>query len=136
MPSDDLSAELPQPAKTVLVVDSEIVVRMTVSEYLRSCGYRVIEAADGEEAVTVLQDAGLPIDVVLSEVDLRGEMDGFQLASWIRDRRSQAAVILAGTPARAAKVAGDLCEEGPLLSKPYDPQLVLDRIKRLLSARK
>jgi DNA-binding response OmpR family regulator len=71
----------------------------------------------------------------LSEVALRGPLDGFQLASWIRDRPSQPAIILAGTPARTAKAAGDLCEDGPLMSKPYDPQLVLDRIKRLLSGR-
>jgi CheY-like chemotaxis protein len=135
MPSDDLGAEAAPAPKTILIVDSEIIVRMTVSAYLRSCGYRVIEAADGEEAITVLQGADLPIDVVLSEVALRGPLDGFQLASWIRDRPSQPAIILAGTPARTAKAAGDLCEDGPLMSKPYDPQLVLDRIKRLLSGR-
>jgi len=109
---------------------------MTLSEYLRTCGYRVIEAASGEEALTVLEDFDLSVDVALTEVALRGRLDGFQLAAWIRERRPQTAVILAGTPMRAAKAAGDLCEDGPLMSKPYDPQLVVDRIKRLLSVRK
>ncbi len=104
-----------------------------MSEYLRSCGYRVIEAASGEEALTVLKDADLPVDATLAEVELRGEIDGFQLAAWIRHRRPAIAVILAGTATRAAKAAGDLCEDGPMMSKPYDPQLVVDRIKRLLS---
>jgi DNA-binding response OmpR family regulator len=107
---------------------------MTLGEYLRQCGYRVIEAASGEEALTVLKDAEVLIDVALMEVDLRGEIDGFHLASWIRTRRPGITVILAGTPKRAAKAAGDLCEEGPMMSKPYDPQLVVERIKRLLSA--
>jgi CheY-like chemotaxis protein len=122
-------------SKTVLIVDSEVIVRMTLGDYLRNCGYRVIEAANGEEALTVLKDADLSVDVTLAEVELGGEIDGFQLAAWIRSRRPQIAVILAGTPTRAAKAAGDLCEEGPMMSKPYDPQLVVDRMKRLLAAR-
>ncbi len=133
MPSDLQHAEAFSSPKTILVVDSEIIVRMTLSEYLRQCGYRVVEAASGEEALTVLKDSELPIDVTLAEVELRGEIDGFQLAAWIRSRRPGIAVVLAGTPTRAAKAAGDLCEDGPMMSKPYDPQLVVDRIKRLMS---
>jgi CheY-like chemotaxis protein len=135
MPSNLPNAQASSPSKTVLVVDSEIIVRMTLGEYLRSCGYRVIEAASGEEALKVLKDSDLPVDMTLSEVELRGEIDGFQLAAWIRNRRPQIGVILAGTPKRAAKAAGDLCEDGPMMRKPYDPQLVLDQIKRLLSVR-
>jgi CheY-like chemotaxis protein len=135
MPSSAPISEASSPSKTVLVVDSEIIVRMTLGEYLRSCGYKVIEAASGEEALTVLKDSDLPVDMTLTEVELRGEIDGFQLAAWIRNRRPQIGVILAGTPTRAAKAAGDLCEDGPLMSKPYDPQMVVDRIKRLLSGR-
>jgi DNA-binding response OmpR family regulator len=133
MPSNLSLLDIAAPSKTVLIVDSEIVVRMTLGEYLRHCGYRVIEAASGEEALKVLKDADLIIDAALMEVELRGEIDGFQLASWIRNRRPGIQVILAGTPKRAAKAAGDLCEEGPTMSKPYDPQLVVERIKRLLS---
>lgn len=133
MPSNLSLLDIAAPSKTVLIVDSEIVVRMTLGEYLRHCGYRVIEAASGEEALKVLKDADLIIDAALMEVELRGEIDGFQLASWIRNRRPGIQVILAGTPKRAAKAAGDLCEEGPTMAKPYDPQLVVERIKRLLS---
>jgi DNA-binding response OmpR family regulator len=122
--------------KTVVIVDSEIIVRMTLGDYLRNCGYKVIEAANGEEALTILKDSDVNVDVVLAEVVLGGEVDGFQLAAWIRHRRPQIAVILTGTPGKAAKAAGDLCEEGPMMAKPYDPQLVLDRIKRLLSVQR
>jgi len=43
--------------------------------------------------------------------------------------------VLAGNVAAAAQAAGDLCERGPHLSRPYDPQLVLDRIRRALATR-
>jgi hypothetical protein len=37
---------------------------------------------------------------------------------------------------RAAEAAAELFEDNPLLKKPYDPQIVVDRIKQLLAARK
>jgi hypothetical protein len=40
--------------ETVLVVDDEVVARMVISEYSRHCGYRVIEAANSDEALAVL----------------------------------------------------------------------------------
>jgi CheY-like chemotaxis protein len=46
-------------------VDDEVIARMVISEYLRECGYRVIEAVSFEEASAVLQHAELRVDVVL-----------------------------------------------------------------------
>jgi CheY-like chemotaxis protein len=125
-----------QTKSTVVVVEDDILVRMTIAEYLRDCGLRVIEAATGEEAVLILQQVDLAIDVVLSDVHLGAGMDGFAVAQWVRMHRPSVQVVLAGTPDRAANAAGSLCDEGPHLSKPYDPQIVLDRIKRLLAERK
>jgi PleD family two-component response regulator len=65
-----------QTKQSIVVVEDEILVRMTIPEYLRDCGFRVIEAATGEEAMLLLQQADLAIDVVLSDVDLGAGMDG------------------------------------------------------------
>jgi DNA-binding response OmpR family regulator len=64
-----------------------------------------------------------------------GSVDGFSLARWIRENRPGLEVVLVGTPERAANAAGELCEEGPTLAKPYEPQILVDRIKQLLAAR-
>jgi DNA-binding response OmpR family regulator len=120
-------------AQTILVVDHEILVRIAICEYLRECGYRVIEAASVDEAMLVLQQEEPRIDVVLSDTNLASSMDGFALAQWIRANKPGVAVVLAGTPARAANAAGELCDGGPMLSKPYEPGIVLDRIKLLLA---
>jgi DNA-binding NtrC family response regulator len=80
----------------------------------------------------VLQQSDQGVDVVFSDVEMRGAMDGFGLNRWIRENCPDVPVILAGTPARASVAAADLCKEGPDLAKPYEPQLVLDRIRRLL----
>jgi DNA-binding response OmpR family regulator len=117
--------------ETILVVDGEVLVRMVIAAYLRDCGYRVIEAASALEAMLVLDDAENHVQVVLAAV----EVDGFALAQQIRRSRPGLRVILAGTPSRAADAAGELCEHGPMLAKPYEPQVVLDRIRRLLAHR-
>lgn len=131
-----MEAESPQQSKpTVVVVEDEILVRMTIAQYLRDCGFRVIEAVSGEEALLILQQHDIAVDVVFTDVQLGAGIDGFAVAQWVRSNRPRVKLILAGTPERAASAAGTLCEEGPHLAKPYDPQIVLDRIKRLLAER-
>jgi DNA-binding response OmpR family regulator len=134
MSQDDARLPVVEP-ETVMVVDADVLVRMTIAAYLRDCGYRVVEAADADEAKAVLNDADLPLGAVLADVALPGPMDGFGLARWIRQHREGVQVLLAGTPGRAAGHAADLCEEGPELARPYEPQSVVDRIRRLLAQR-
>jgi DNA-binding response OmpR family regulator len=119
---------------TILIVEQDILIRHPLAEYLRECGYLVLEAVDGAEAQQVLSDPGRPVDIVLADVNAPGA-GGFGLASWIRGNRPGVQVLLAGTVASAAEKAGDLCNDGPTLSKPYDHQIVLDRIRRALAAR-
>jgi len=121
---------------TVLVLDNDVLVRMPICDYLRDCGYRVLEAATTEEAKLILQKRDIYLDVVLSDIEMpAGQANGFAFATWARSVRPGLDIILASTPERAARAAGELCEQGPLLARPYEPQLVLQRIKRLLAAR-
>jgi CheY-like chemotaxis protein len=124
-----------QEVETVLVVEDEVLIRMVICEYLRDCGYRVVEAANADEAMLVLQQDDFSIDAVLSDVDMPGSMDGFALAQWVRLHRPGLDIILVGSPDRAAAAAAELCEQGPTLAKPYEPQAVVDRIRRLLAER-
>ena len=126
-----------QPAtiKTVLVLDGDVLVRMPVVQFLRDCGYRVVEAASTDEAIVILQKTNIPVDVVLSDIDIPGSMNGFGFAQWARSIRPELKILLAGTPERTVKNAAELCGAGPMLKRPYEHKLVLDRIKRLLVAR-
>jgi CheY-like chemotaxis protein len=122
-------------AETVLVVEDEVLVRVVIAEYLRGCGFKVVEAANADEALLVLEHGDIKIDIVFSDIEMPGSMDGFALSRWIRANRPGMEVILAGSPRRATNAAGDLCEEGPTLAKPYEPQVALDRTRRLLAGR-
>lgn len=121
--------------QTVLLVEDEVIARIMLAAYLRECGYKVIEASHTDEALVVLQHTEIEVDVVLCGISKTGSAGGFALSQWVRSTRPWTQVILAGTHARATDAAGELCEGGPTLSKPYEPRLVLDRIKRLLAAR-
>ena len=121
-------------SQVVLVVEDEILIRMVIADYLRSCGYRVIEAASADEAMIILQHKELEIDVVFSDIEMPGSMDGFQLSKWLRANRPNVDVVLAGSVARAADAAADLCDSGPV-PKPYEPQIAADRIRQLMALR-
>ncbi|MEI9987778.1 MAG: response regulator [Aliidongia sp.] len=109
-------------------------VRHPLSEYLRECGYEVIEAASSNEAQRISyrrRETGRRRLCRCAGPD----NDGFTFAAWIRENRPEVKVILAGTLAKTVAKAGELCGDGPALTKPYDHQLVLDRIRRLLATK-
>ncbi len=120
---------------TVLVVEDEVLIRLVIAEYLRDCGYRVIEAVNADEAIVVLQQSNAQVDVIFSDIDMPGAMDGFGLAQWARANRADAEVILTGSIPRAVNAAAALCNDNGHVQKPYEPQQVHERIRRLMASR-
>ena len=99
--------------ETVLVVEDEVLLRLSIAAYLRDCGYRVIEAADADEAVVVLKQPELDIDVLFTDVEMPGAMDGFGLAQWTRANRPGLDVILTGSAPRAVNAAAKSLRRRP-----------------------
>jgi CheY-like chemotaxis protein len=129
--STNITPKADAPPHTVLVVEDEVLIRLVIADYLRECGYRVHEAVSAEEAVAILQAPDVSIDVVFSDVEMPGDMDGFGLARWVRSNKPGIQVILTSGAERSADIAATLCEAGPLLKKPYPSQDVVDRIRQL-----
>jgi CheY-like chemotaxis protein len=107
-------------------------IRTVVAAYLRECGFDVVEAGSADEAIRVLE-ADINVDIVFSDVNMPGSMDGFGLAQWLRRERPGLKIILTSGVARTAKEAGDLCEHGPMLAKPYDHAELERHIRTLLA---
>jgi CheY-like chemotaxis protein len=120
--------------RTIMVVDPDVLVRMVIAEYLRNCGYRVIEAASAVDAFTLLEN-GISVDTIFSEIRLPGGVDGFSLAQQVRERYPHVDVMLTSGAAKAAAKAGELCDDGPL-EKPYHPQDVMRLINVLRERRR
>jgi len=126
--SDDTSP------KTIMVVDADILARMAIAEYLRHCGYKIIEAVSGAEVRAVLE-AGHDIDVLLIDMQLHSSEDGFALARAIRKDYPGIVVIRTSSAEKLADTAADLCDDGPLM-KPYEPKELLRRVQRLRQSRR
>jgi CheY-like chemotaxis protein len=120
---------------SILIVDAEVVSRHVIADYLRHCGYRVVEAANTDEAFIALGEPTLSVDVILCDVSAVGSRNGFELAHWVQSNRPELEVRLAGGMEKAAESAAELCESGPHLARPYEPEAVIDYIKRLRASR-
>jgi len=118
-------------APELLFVDHDALERSAVADYLRECGYKVVEAVSADEAFDLLRERPDRFDIAFIAVDLPGATNGFGLGQWIRDHAPGTRVLLAGTVEKEVQLAGALCENGPHLRKPYEPQSLLDWIRRL-----
>lgn len=128
-----MAEELPN-RQCLIVGDPDVLIRNALAEYLRHCGYKVFEAATSDEVIIALRESAVKIDVALIDAQLSGKFNAFELRLWVTDHHSEVKVILAGNIDSAAKAAGHLCDEGPNLRRPYDPESVAAHIKRLLDA--
>ena len=126
----------PTSASAVLIVDGDVLSRHALADYLRHCGYSVVEAAHTDEALVALGEATLKVDVILCDVGAVGTRSAFELSNWVRSNRPELEVRLAGSTANAVDAAADLCETGPHLTRPYERQAVMDYINRLRASRK
>jgi CheY-like chemotaxis protein len=119
----------------ILIVDGDVLSRHVIADYLRHCGYAIVEAANTDEAFVALGEPTLSIDVILCDVSAVGPRSGFELAAWVRNNRPELEVRLTGSVEMTAQTAADLCESGPHLERPYEPEAVVDYIKRLRASR-
>ena len=78
---------------TVLLVEDDALLRISVADHLRSKGYHVIEAGSVIEAATVLS-SGPTVHIVFSDVDLPGATGGLSLAVWVQAHHPRVPVIL------------------------------------------
>jgi CheY-like chemotaxis protein len=117
-----------------MVLEPDILARMAISEYLRGCGYKVVEGVRADDALTVLR-SGMSIDILLAEVRMAGELDGLELAKQIRSDYPATDIILTVGVANAADRAARLCDDGPL-KKPFHPKELVTRIQLLRERRR
>jgi len=121
--------------ETVLVVDDEPVVRAMMTRTLREAGYRVLEAEDGPKALAKAGSHGGPIHAVVTDLAMPG-MRGRELARTLAQGRPELRVLFVSGFAGDEVERLGLLEAGrPFLSKPFDPELLVDRVRHLLGSR-
>ena len=102
------------PAPVVLIVENDVLLRLVTASNLRDAGFEVIEAANSAEAIRILDC--IPVDVLFSDIDMPGKMNGLALAQWVHRSQADTRIILTSG---AAKAPGDVEEYESFLPKPY-----------------
>jgi CheY-like chemotaxis protein len=122
--ADDSAANRP----CILIVEDELLTRIAAAEYLRDCGYTVIEAANAEEARLVVSSRAY-IDLVFTDIQMPGDMDGRSLAGWLARQKPDLPVILT-----SARLEGDSTSRGQrrFVRKPYQLSDIEKQIRELL----
>jgi len=125
--ADPVAGVAVEAAPTVLVVEDEEGVRLVARQALANAGYRVIEAADGQEALELL--AGHPeVELVVSDV-VMPRVGGGELLR--RARRSAPGLRFLLTTGYAA-VGAQRIAGAPVLVKPWTPEQLMNRVRELL----
>lgn len=125
--------KIEKPPQCILVVEDQVLIRFAIADYLRDCGYHVMEAAGAAEAVALLQAEAASIDLVFSDVQMPGDMDGFGLAHWVQANKPGLPIILTSGNARTADLGEQLCAIGPVENKPYHAASLVTRMRALLA---
>lgn len=115
----------------VLVVEDSAIIRMGAVDLVLSAGYEVLEACNAEEAIRILELRD-DIDLVFTDVQMPGTMDGIKLSHFIRNRWAPVKLIVASG---AAILEESMLPSGSrFFSKPYDDHTITDAMAGLLSS--
>jgi len=105
----------------VLVVEDEWLVRDFLISHLQEAGWRVLEADSAEQALAMLK-AGQHIDIVITDIQLKGALTGWDVADAFRAAQPTMPVIYASGN---APEPSRLVSESLFFQKPYDPDAIL-----------
>lgn len=112
----------------VLVVEDEFLVRMNAVFLLEEAGFGVIEAGSAEDAIALLESRK-DIQIVFTDINMPGSMDGLRLAHAIRNRWPPIELVLTSGQMRVRNE--DMPARGHFLSKPYDPNKLVEVVRLL-----
>jgi two-component system chemotaxis response regulator CheY len=118
--------------KIVLTVDDSSSIRQMVSFTLKSAGYEVVEAVDGEDGLNKAKQKG--VNLVLTDQNMP-KMDGLTLIKSLRtlpQYRSTPILMLTTESSDAMKTAGKAAGATGWLVKPFDPQKLLEVVKKVI----
>lgn len=115
---------------TVLVVEDELLIRMDVVNQLQTEGFQTLEAGTGQEALHEME-GDRQIDIVFTDVDMPGNVNGIVLAHKVREKWPSVGIIV--TSGQAVISVGALPAGARFFSKPYEMKAIFAIIQELLA---
>ena len=126
------AAKLPRGNEAILLVEDDSHVRQLAADILNSYGYCVVEAANGQEALTYCQNSAFQIDLLVTDV-IMPTMSGRHLVEEVKKLRPQLPTLYMSGYTEDAIVRHGVLEQGAaFLSKPFGPEVLVQHVRRLL----
>ncbi|HEV2564554.1 MAG TPA: response regulator [Microvirga sp.] len=114
----------------VLVVDDEPLVRMTAADELEEAGFRVLEAANADEALAMLKAHSDDVRVLFTDVNMPGSMDGMALAAQVHRRWPHVRLLISSGYARPHP--DEIPDDGRFVPKPYRSATLVRHVTEML----
>jgi len=115
----------------VLVVEDEVLIRLDMVDCLEEAGFEVETAATAGQAIRILERRD-DIQLILTDVDMPGTMDGLKLAAYVRDRWPPIKIIV--TSGHVSVAPERIPAGGRFFSKPYDRPKIAEAIRDMIQA--
>jgi CheY-like chemotaxis protein len=138
-PLDPAADRAPSPAalpdETVLVAEDEEMVRSIMARTLRDCGYSVLEAADGIQALDMVSDRDGRISLIVADVVMPG-LGGREMASRLAEHWPDIPVLFTSGYTGMDVIRRGLLDEGhEFLQKPLAPEALARKVREMVDAR-
>jgi CheY-like chemotaxis protein len=120
----------PKDPPVVLVIDDEPLVRMTAADKLEEAGFQVLETANADVALAVLEAQSDKVQVLFTAVDMPGSMDGVALAEQVHQRWPHIWLVISG---RYAHLHSDeIPDNGNFVPEPYRGATLVRHIAEMM----
>lgn len=115
--------------ETILIVDDEKEIIKLMEIYMQNEGYRLLTAADGQEALELLQSNS--VDLIILDV-MMPRLDGIEACMRIREERDTPIIMLSAKSQDIDKIAGLSIGADDYVTKPFNPLELIARVKSQL----
>jgi CheY-like chemotaxis protein len=120
--------------RTVLVVEDEDTVRNLLRTLLRLAGFEVLSCQDGSEALDLLAARGGEVNLLVTDIHLGPDMDGFELADALRARQPSLKVLYISGQDEEDRIAQEVTGgSAHFLLKPFTPRKFTEKAKELVA---
>lgn len=119
--------------ETILLVEDDTQVRLTVAQFLRVLGYRILEAATGQQAMAIWQTHGAEVDLLFTDMIMPEGITGLELTERLQRFKPNLRVIISSGYSAEIAQAGVPKKPGVIyLPKPHETKQLADIIRRCL----
>ncbi|HOP57417.1 MAG TPA: response regulator transcription factor [Bacillota bacterium] len=115
----------------VLVADDEFRIRKLLADFLVREGYKVLEASDGEEAIDLIFESKIKIDLVILDV-MMPKYDGWFVLERIREFSTVPVIMLTARSDESDQLKGFKLGADDYVTKPFSPSILMARINKLI----